>query len=256
VGFEEKLDETMDMIYEERTQQLQKKPVPFTLEDQECSICYEAFSNSPTHHAIKTGCNHFFGEECLRHWLFQSENNSCPVCRARVLDIGLDDTEGVVIEDVVFDRWCKTESWQPDETTIRMWGPLEETQEWVKALIRIYQALGNSDHQALGNPDYIVAWNKIFYRRLAYTIIYILWSKLTSHVTPSIGRFFDAEDEISDLEDENDERAVLVKKCLGQFQSYGPNLDLATLKCLTFCIGRYYDKLDTDLGTRVPQAEQ
>lgn len=49
--------------------------------DEPCSICHEIMASY-----IKTECNHRFHKECLRKWLFESNNctTTCPTCRAEI----------------------------------------------------------------------------------------------------------------------------------------------------------------------------
>ncbi|KAF2850179.1 hypothetical protein T440DRAFT_364567, partial [Plenodomus tracheiphilus IPT5] len=61
-----------------------------TLDEVECCICEEAFSDT---HApmITPTCHHIFGSHCLRAWVL-SENrshNRCPLCRTVLFDDGL-----------------------------------------------------------------------------------------------------------------------------------------------------------------------
>lgn len=54
-------------------QQIVKQSVE---EDNECSICWETFSNSNSRQLI---CKHTFHNECIQKWLVQNKN--CPICR-------------------------------------------------------------------------------------------------------------------------------------------------------------------------------
>lgn len=44
-----------------------------------CSICLEQFQ--PADQMTKLACQHSFHNECIRQWLMQSVENSCPICR-------------------------------------------------------------------------------------------------------------------------------------------------------------------------------
>ena len=58
------------------------------IEDQECSICYDAYTSSPPEtDAVRIDiCNHVFGRDCLaQHVQANQENSSsCPMCRTRL----------------------------------------------------------------------------------------------------------------------------------------------------------------------------
>lgn len=45
-------------------------------ETTECPICL-----MPAENQVVTTCNHVFHKNCLSHWLSQSADKSCPVCR-------------------------------------------------------------------------------------------------------------------------------------------------------------------------------
>ncbi len=47
----------------------------------QCSICHEIMNSY-----VKTDCKHKFHKECLRKWLFETQNcqTNCPICRAEI----------------------------------------------------------------------------------------------------------------------------------------------------------------------------
>ena len=46
---------------------------------QECVICFELFTEQ-----YKLPCNHTFCDMCIIQWLFQCQQNSCPICKNNV----------------------------------------------------------------------------------------------------------------------------------------------------------------------------
>jgi hypothetical protein len=63
-------------------------------DETECSICSRRladFGTEETELAVKTGCSHIFGKDCLQDWLDSERQNcnTCPVCRRNlcVLDL-------------------------------------------------------------------------------------------------------------------------------------------------------------------------
>jgi len=61
-----------------------------TLDELECVICEEAFSETHPPVIIRT-CHHVFGSRCLRTWVLSSNrgHNRCPMCRGVLFDDGL-----------------------------------------------------------------------------------------------------------------------------------------------------------------------
>ena len=54
-----------------------------------CHICKEPFDEPDPvpemiENAVKLPCNHIMGESCLKRWLENNTNNSCPLCRANL----------------------------------------------------------------------------------------------------------------------------------------------------------------------------
>ena len=62
-------------------------PRPDLEEAQDCPVCREPFSQSPTgaDQAIVLKCNHVVGFICIRNWICRGEN-SCPLCRAAIVE--------------------------------------------------------------------------------------------------------------------------------------------------------------------------
>ena len=53
--------------------------ISFTTE-QFCSICLETYNESTGHDAVRLGCQHAFGRQCIQAWASQS--TKCPTCRS------------------------------------------------------------------------------------------------------------------------------------------------------------------------------
>ena len=53
--------------------------------DEFCSICLMPFyEGDSSENVVRTTCNHFFHEKCLKEWL--AKKRSCPMCRGRLGD--------------------------------------------------------------------------------------------------------------------------------------------------------------------------
>jgi len=49
-----------------------------------CPICLELFTVLPETVCV-TSCDHYFHAECIRDWVVNSGNESCPVCRTNIV---------------------------------------------------------------------------------------------------------------------------------------------------------------------------
>ncbi|XP_042913235.1 E3 ubiquitin-protein ligase RFWD3, partial [Parasteatoda tepidariorum] len=49
---------------------------------QNCTICFEPWTNSSEHRLVSLRCGHLFGRSCITRWL-KGQNARCPQCNAR-----------------------------------------------------------------------------------------------------------------------------------------------------------------------------
>jgi len=71
--------------YDEETEADTKKRKRIEKEDEDCSICYEAFVGTLTEpFTYCESCGHRFHSQCMNIWLQRSPQSSCPMCRSKV----------------------------------------------------------------------------------------------------------------------------------------------------------------------------
>ena len=63
--------------------------------NEECSICLTN-TNKPI---CKTECGHYFHITCIKEWL--SKNNTCPLCREKIGNVGPSDVLMILIESLM-----------------------------------------------------------------------------------------------------------------------------------------------------------
>ncbi|XP_063932237.1 E3 ubiquitin-protein ligase RFWD3-like isoform X2 [Zophobas morio] len=49
-----------------------------------CSICLQNFTSSGNHRPFVSPCGHVFGENCLKMWVVERKQRTCPLCKCKV----------------------------------------------------------------------------------------------------------------------------------------------------------------------------
>tara|TARA_B100000795_G_scaffold268281_1_gene254953 strand:- start:26 stop:436 length:411 start_codon:yes stop_codon:yes gene_type:complete len=78
---EYKLDDYLKLL-EEINNNKPFKIIVNNIPDKECSICLEKIGDS----ICILNCNHGYHFNCIKKWVYDDKNNSCPQCRCLVFD--------------------------------------------------------------------------------------------------------------------------------------------------------------------------
>jgi hypothetical protein len=129
------------------TRNFQSVPGTAVLAYEECPICREKMhklgQGSIEHEAVRTTCGHLFGRGCLTTWLLDHESESCPDCRRTLVRYSSQlkwDTS--IVPDVIWMAIESSSHWDPDASTLKMWGTPSEAKGMVLDFTMIYLVVG------------------------------------------------------------------------------------------------------------------